>query len=269
MADRLQKNIEIIVIDDASDKTYREQNEIAKTLADQYIQLTQNIGRSAIRNRFVEYAKYAFMLYLDCDVMPASDRYLTVYTSLAHKDAYAVWYGGRIYEDKKPAKDQLLRWTYGRKIESRPSVERSRDPYRSFHSNNFMVRKELLQRFPFDESLRGYGHEDTMFTFVMRQNTIPIVHLDNPVINMHLESNARFLDMTDEGLVHLKKIAKIPGMEEHVRMLGIYSELKDAGLDKLLFPWVRNAARKLLEKGFSWMWLLQVYKLAQYQLKEK
>lgn len=260
---------EIIVIDDGSEAIFKEFNLHHKTLADQYIELPVNIGRSAIRNRFVQFATYPFMLFIDCDCLPASEKFLGRYASVLHADSSAVWCGGRIYDDEKPINQKRLRWTYGKKIESKPSIERARDPYRTFHTNNFIVRKDLLQRFPFDESLRGYGHEDTMFGYVMKQNHIPVVHLDNPVINMHVEDNKRFLDMTDEGLVHLKKISRIPGMSDHVRMLNFYERLKGDGLQFLLFPWLKRPLRYLLEIGFAWMWMLQLYKLVAFAAADR
>lgn len=262
---QLKMPVEIIVIDDGSESIFKDFNANHKNLADQYIELPENIGRAAIRNRFVQYAKYAFMLFIDCDCMPGSENYLGRYASILHADSSAVWCGGRIYDKEKPSKQKRLRWTYGKKIESKPSIERARDPYRTFHTNNFIVRRDLLQRFPFDESLRGYGHEDTMFGYVMKQNHIPIVHLDNPVINMHLEDNKRFLDLTDEGLLHLRKISKIPGMSDHVRMLNVYEQMRSDGMDAILFRWLKKPLRYLLEKGFAWMWLLQLYKLVAYR----
>lgn len=265
----LKVSAEILVMDDASTSEFRQANSFHKQLADQYIELPENIGRAAIRNRFLEYANYRFLLFMDCDCMPQSDRYLARYASVLHPEGQAVWCGGRVYQEERPPRETMLRWTYGRKIESQPSVQRSRDPYRSFHTNNFIVRRELLEKFPFDESLRGYGHEDTMFGFVMKQNGIPIVHIDNPVVNMHLETNERFLQLTDEGLTHLQKISRIPGMTDHVRLLGLYEKVKASGLSMLLQPWLLKPLSRALRNGYGTMGMLQLYKLLRYEALQK
>ena len=51
----------------------------------------------------------------------------------------------------------------------------------------------------FNPLISGYGHEDTLFGFELEQNGIVIRHIDNPVLNAHLDSNTQFLYKTDAG----------------------------------------------------------------------
>jgi len=41
-----------------------------------YIQLDNNIGRAKIRNLFLKYAKYDYLLFLDCDTFIISDDFV-------------------------------------------------------------------------------------------------------------------------------------------------------------------------------------------------
>ena len=56
---------EIIVIDDCSEN-FKRINKI-ECEKHTYIELSENIGRARIRNLFLKYAKYEYLLFLDCD----------------------------------------------------------------------------------------------------------------------------------------------------------------------------------------------------------
>ena len=76
--ERCDEKIEIIVIDDASNEKYLIKN--AKIIEKiKYIVLPQNIGRAKIRNRFLDYASYNYLLFLDSDTMPVSDKFIFNY----------------------------------------------------------------------------------------------------------------------------------------------------------------------------------------------
>ena len=68
---------EIIVIDDCSNLFKDENQKVSKDA--KYIELSENIGRAKIRNRFLEYAKYKFLLFLDCDSLVVKNDFLLKY----------------------------------------------------------------------------------------------------------------------------------------------------------------------------------------------
>src|SRR5215469_11442754 len=77
---------EIILIDDgSSDDIARSNEQSANELSVTYIRLEKNIGRSAIRNLFMEYAQADQLLFLDCDVMPRSKNFIQNYLNEAGK----------------------------------------------------------------------------------------------------------------------------------------------------------------------------------------
>ena len=57
-----------------------------------------------------------------------------------------------------------------------------------------------FKKISFNERLSGYGHEDTLFGYELNKNNIQIHHIDNPVLNGHLDTNEAFLLKTEEGL---------------------------------------------------------------------
>src|ERR1035437_10178864 len=74
-AGELQIVFEIICIDDCSKEEYRKVNEQVITYA-KYVQLHQNIGRAKIRNLFLEYVHFKYLLFLDCDSEIISDDFV-------------------------------------------------------------------------------------------------------------------------------------------------------------------------------------------------
>lgn len=204
---QIKDNAEIIVIDDASNQ------ELPAPPADQFIALNENVGRAAIRNLFLQYANFDWLLFLDNDVAIPDAQFLDRYLRLikentAQQQNNVVTYGGRVYSPILPDLQHRLRWNYGRKAESLSATEREKNPYFSFQTNNFLVHRSVLKETPFDITLRNYGYEDLLFALSLQKKKIPIIHIDNPVLNLHLESNERFLELTEMAMRNLKYIMK-------------------------------------------------------------
>ncbi len=76
-------DVEIILIDDASDENFRQKNRYLEGV--NYIQLEKNYGRSKIRNLFLEFAKGDYLLFLDCDGKVSSPDFLKNYIEILKK----------------------------------------------------------------------------------------------------------------------------------------------------------------------------------------
>jgi cellulose synthase/poly-beta-1,6-N-acetylglucosamine synthase-like glycosyltransferase len=263
MADQLSIPVEIIVIDDASQPEFIEANKQLTSLVNQYHHLPENIGRSRIRNSFLQYAKYDYCLFLDCDVMPAKEDFLSVYVKALELSPMVI-YGGRIFPIERPDKKGQLRWKYGIEIESKPAELRNIDPYRYFHSNNFLIRKSIFQQIQFDESLTGYGYEDSLFSYQLQQAGIAVMHIDNPVLNLQIESTEQYLDNIDQSLQSLAAIRAKFDIGKTVRLAKFYDQYEWL-LTMLPAALVQQVRRKLL-KGELNLRLLQLYKLLRYKL---
>ena len=122
----------------------------------QVIALYKNIGRSKIRNLFIKKASFEHLLFIDCDCTISSKDYLNNYIHHIDQD---VVYGGRKHH-KTPPKDKSLklRWKYGIKKEDQTFNYRVNNPYQSFKSNNFLIKKSILSKIKFNEEIKNYGH---------------------------------------------------------------------------------------------------------------
>ncbi|MBN2614212.1 MAG: glycosyltransferase [Bacteroidales bacterium] len=257
--------IEIILIDDDSRPEYKKRNsQFSDRL--QYIELKKNIGRAAIRNLFADYARYDHLLFLDCDSLIEVPYFLKNYADSIRENPEAVFCGGRIYGEKPSEQSKSLRWKYGTYRESKSFQLRNRNPYRSFMTNNFLIPKKVMISVHFDERLKDYGHEDTLFGYELMKNGIPVLHIDNPVLNGHLEDNATFLLHTEKAIANLVTILNFLENDrnflQEVGLLRFYFRFRYLGwLIRLKFFLFQPLLKNLLERGRAGVLIFDVYKL--------
>ena len=103
-------------------------------------------------------------------------------------------------------------------------------PYAQFLLNNLLIKKTLLQQFPLDEGLRGYGHEDTKLGWQLAAAGIPVQHLDNPVLHASLEDAAAFLDKSEQGVRNLAHLLRTEGLGADTRLVQAGLRLRRLGL---------------------------------------
>ena len=159
----LTVDFEIICVDDASSEDFKAINQtVAGLSAVRLIELDKNIGRAAIRNFLASEAHFPYLLFMDGDSAPLDNNYLKRYQD--QLSPTALLYGGRCYQASAPIEKNLyFHWYYGSKRESQKAAFRKLNPYQSFMTNNFLIPKVLFEKIKFDEGLRQYGHEDTIF----------------------------------------------------------------------------------------------------------
>ncbi len=225
---------EIIVLDDASTLFKEENHQLNEEKNVVYEVLENNIGRSKIRNLLTKKAKYNWLLFLDSDVMPASVSFLNNYLPFLNEEIKIV-YGGILYQEQKPDRDKLLRWTYGREREALSAVARTSNPYLSFLTLNFLVHKNVLSKVSFNESIPNLRHEDTLFSYNLKCSRIPIIHVNNPVYHFGLDNFENAMRKEKEAISALKNLLDLKLLPyDYVRISRILSWIKRLNLVKFL-----------------------------------
>lgn len=201
-------NFEIIAIDDFSTSEYKTKNKQLQQFSNtEYSELPSNIGRSKIRNLLAKTANYENLLFLDCDSEIENTDFIKNYIPYFNNNE--VIYGGRCYKKQTPKqKTEILRWKYGIKRETISAEKRKTNTYLYFLTNNFLCPKSAFNLVQFNENLIGYGHEDTLFAQELKKNNIEIVHIENALTHVGLETTDIFLNKTKEGISNLFKAAK-------------------------------------------------------------
>ncbi|GIV31684.1 MAG: glycosyl transferase [Saprospiraceae bacterium] len=209
---------EIRCLDDASQQGWCEVNaELGKMPFVHVGRSEVNLGRAAVRNRLAREAAGEWLLFLDCDVMPAADDFIEKY--LGTMGQGQVICGGVAYERTPPAeRSHFFRWYYGRKREQQTAAERRRKPWHAFKSANFLIQRRAFLAIGFDERIVRYGHEDTLFGLELERRKITPVHIDNPVIHLGLEPFDDFLRKTQTAVETLFMLRSL-GLPVETRLL--------------------------------------------------
>jgi hypothetical protein len=105
-----------------------------------------------------------------------------------------------------------------------------------------------------------------LFGFELEENGVVIRHIDNPVLNAHLDSNTQFLHKTDEALKNLFHVWSLSGenekLLERLKILKTYFKHEHSWFLRLALKSLRGLFRFLLEIGFANLTLFNLYKLA-------
>jgi glycosyltransferase involved in cell wall biosynthesis len=266
--DSQKLDVEIVLIDDASKEEFRQINREIQGIAHQFIFLEKNIGRSRIRNLFLDYCIGEYLLFLDCDGKIIGNNFLKNYIQFIQEHPKAsIIYGGRKVLGSASDSDHYLRWKFAVERENLSLKQRLEKPYLSFQTNNFVIRKDILNRVGFNPEFQKYGYEDLLFAMDLKAERIPIDHIDNPILNNDLESNIIYLGKVEESvesLSHMLKDEKPSVKLAEVKLVRIYNKLKDTPfkiLLILLFNIGESSIKKKLSKGNVSLRYLDLYKL--------
>jgi len=240
-------NFEILCIDDASTEFQTENKSISEIPGVTYEVLTQNIGRSALRNLLASKASNKNLLFIDTDMSIPNDHYLSSYlNAIDHCD---IIYGGIEYEKSVKSPKHMLRWKYGNKREAiRPEV-RDEEKYFSVKTCNLFIKKHVFDKVKFNENIKEYGHEDTLFCIELQRHQFKVLHVYNPVIHLGVERSDIYLNKVEIACKNLSKIAKEYLSDEEkdqVRLIYFYRRLYKMGLMPIL-----NLTYKILENRIT------------------
>ncbi|MBR6138017.1 MAG: glycosyltransferase family 2 protein [Prevotella sp.] len=256
---------EIIVADDGSeDEQMKAENRAICSLDNvRLIEREVNSGRAKIRNFLASEAQYDRLLFLDGDNSLRNDKFISNY--LAHETS--VVYGGYdiIHDDSSLLSN--LRYRYELKAEGNHSVIiRQQKPYQNFNTKNFLVNKEVMTRFPFDERFRHYGYEDVLWGKTLCDNSIAIKHINNPVTATDFETNEHFVRKTEEGLRTLHQFSdELQGFSPLLDYDRKIRQLHLAPLFHLMYKLLHKSLLHNLEGNNPGVFKFNIYKLLYFE----
>ncbi len=206
-AKKLNVPFEIRVYDDGSQQEIKEMNQkLVGNSSVVYVELKENAGRAAIRNKMGKESQFKYLLFIDADSKIVNNSYLKSFLDSAKSNC--VLCGGTTYQQQKPIDPKKgLRWIYGKNREAISAEKRNSAKGFIITSNNFLIEKVVFEQVHFREKLKGYGHEDTLLGYDLFRKGIQIWHIDNPVEHTGLEEAAIFLEKSKTALENLKSIA--------------------------------------------------------------
>ena len=264
---------EILVADDGSTQ---EELKAANRVINQWqgcrvIECSENAGRAVIRNLLAKEAEREYLLFLDSNVELLHDDFLLRYVEQVEGADVVV--GG--YELTPAVDCELsgnLRYRYELSCSAANSVEeRAKRPYMAFISKNFMIRRSVMLQSPFDERIRRYGYEDVLLGKQLMQIKANVKHIDNPVGFCTFESNAVFLQKTEDALLNLATLRD--SMRGFTHLQSVAERLQRKHFDEVLlffYAMSRPMLRHNLLHQHPSVKLFNVYRLCFYlRLRKK
>jgi glycosyltransferase involved in cell wall biosynthesis len=262
--------IDIVLIDDASEKQCEELSHSQNPMV-HFIGLKENIGRSKIRNAFLQHTNAKYLLFIDGDSSIRDPQFLAKYVQFLEAQDIDVLVGASIYDTQKPELRFRLRWRYSTQRESLSYEQRMQSQEAGFKTNNFIVKRSILECFPFEERLTGYGHEDTMFGLQLMANKVQIQHIENPVLNLKLDTNEEFLAKTESALrnlLWLQKNAAHGGIQVSNRLLQYHKYIEKSRFLYVLMTLLNKGLSSfaaLLKSGRAPLFVFDLYRLLRLQ----
>ncbi len=259
--DFLDKDYEVIVLDDCSNLY---QNLIEKKCTDNnftYFRNDQNLGRVATRVKLAKKSKYTYLLFIDADMIPKRKSFLKKYQDfIFSKDK--VIFGGYAYKQSEN-KAHFLRSNYGKKREEKKAKIRSKSPYKHIYSGNVLIEKKLfLETNHIDQNRYGLDHS---FSISLKKLKIKPVHIDNETYHMGIERNVEFLEKSKEGVKTMFWMYKNNLMTEHDNnLVYTYKTIERwhlLGLFKKIGRLIIKPVERLLAKNKAPLFFFDFYRL--------
>lgn len=204
-ADALGIAYEILVQDDASTFFLEENTEINLLQHCSYTLNHENLGRGNNINLLNNRAQFDYVLIMEADAFPEKKTYIQDLIA-SIKPETQVLFGGVTYPNQKLEKDKLLRWKYGNERESIPLSERLKNQYHFVFTWNLVLKKELLSNYHFPYNVKDYGYEDVVFIKQLKENNIPIQHIENRLIHFNSETSLTFIEKTEKAVTTLNQL---------------------------------------------------------------
>ena len=255
---------EIIVADDASPQkdTITLNQPINELPRCRYIIKNTNSGSAATRNYLGQQSQYHWLLFLDCDITIPDDHFLERYMADTHE---GVVNGGIcIIEDDTLSHN--LRYIYEKDAEPAHAAEkRQANKYHEFRSTNFMIEREVFVACPFDERFTRSGYEDVLFGKMLKQQQVPVTHIDNPVMMTEFESNPDYVTKIERSMRTLYTFRQ--ELKGYSRILTFDDGIHISAIRSLIRLWHRvfgNMERRKLCGHSPILKLFSLYRLGYY-----
>ena len=271
LIDNLQKQLEgiksdweILISDDASDSKFRLQNlAYIQKLNESNILLFQhkiNVGNGPNRNYLIDKANFDWLLFLDADVLPVTNNFISVYIHEMKTTEQDIIAGNIFYDNNNPL-PHLLRWKYGKKKEQVSFLKRKKHPILNVRGANFAIKKLVAQNLNFPILRAKYGLVDTRFFLQFKPNQIYVI--ENPVYHLGIEENTVYLQKTRQAVTNALYLMK--NDYELSKMITLISKYKKIRVFNKVLSYLYTLIHKPLETNLlsttPSVTLFQLYKI--------
>jgi glycosyltransferase involved in cell wall biosynthesis len=238
-------NAEIVLLDDGGGDealTRRMAGRIEKLkLPARLIVLSPNEGRAKGRNRLARHARGRHLLFLDSDMLPDPQGFLTRWSAVAEDDV-PVAFGGFTLDQTPRRPEHELHRAMALKSDCTPAPERAREPEKHVFTSNLLVRRDVFEAIGFDEGFAGWGWEDVEWAMrVARRH--PILHIDNSATHLGLDTAPVLAAKYEQSAANFARV-----VASHFEVVSAYPSYKVA---KALKPLPLRETWRPMLKAFA------------------
>ncbi len=257
-------DFEIICLDDKSNQDIIDNNlDIEKLSSTTYKLSDKNNGIAVNRQILVDAAKYDWIILIDADVELINDNYISNYLQ-AIEEGGKVIFGGISYKNTQPDTNSILRWKYGKECEELDAETRNKHPYKVTSAANLCIKKDVYKQFGLGAIGDSYGM-DIFFGPQLKLNQVPVIHINNSVYHLGLESSSKYLDKVKFAVITLLELHYDGKIKEHENdLLKTFLSMKKTGLNYLCsrcYKVFNSLIKKQLLSKNPKIKLLQLYKI--------
>lgn len=233
------ETVELLLYDDGTDDTAVNERLMRltdTTSAPVTLMLAQvNKGRSAARNALQKTARADWVLFLDADMMPESDSFITDYLALINADVADIVFGG-FTMPATASKETALHRAFSESSDCLTAAQRAVKGPQYVCSSNLCVRSSILKANPFDTGFSGWGWEDSEWAARVADK-YRLLHADIPAKHLGLESTETLLARFRDSAANYDRFtAKHPELARRLTLFKMMHMLRRVPGQKLMRP---------------------------------
>ena len=185
------QNVEVIIYDDGSGDEH-----LTNLMSDAVTEFSGaaclisahfNEGRSAARNRLQEVARSEWLLFLDADMLPDHEAFLTRYLeAISKRTEPALIVGGFSLDQADSQPSTALHRAQSIASECVGASTRNENPPRYVFTSNVLAHRQIMDAVPFDAAFKGWGWEDVDWG-VRVGSRFDVLHIDNTATHLGLD----------------------------------------------------------------------------------
>ena len=97
---------------------------------------------------------------------------------------------------------------------------------------NFLIHKNIFSTVSFNETIPNLRHEDTLFSYNLKQQKIKVLHIENPVFHLGLDDFEVAIKKENESILGLKYLIDHQLLPtDYVRLSKIAAEIDKLNLN--------------------------------------
>lgn len=241
-------DFEILVVNDGGkNKELSAKNKNIETLENCfYLEKESNDGLSFCRNYLIEKARFQNLLMLDDDMFPEHADYIQKWLSFFDKNIDVVC--GGMYIRKNETNSNVLRYVYGKQVESKPAQIRNKKPYECVYFSNTLVKKQVFEKHKFDNQIKTYGYEDLLLVSKLKTYKFKVQHIDNALLHQCNDTSEIYLKKTQTATINLVQLYVSQKLNaEESRLIQAFETLKKYYLIKIYLWFFQTFQEKLVQ----------------------